>query len=182
MVYNAVRLFEEAMDHYLQEIFVREIRRQAQFSLMALDEIHRALAENQTEKLWFSVQALLIAVGNVSKVLWPMEEVEERGRTLRHLLGLSKVSVLESRAFRNHFEHFDERLEAWATSSATRAFVDSNVGPPGCIGGIDASAYLRNFDNLNFAVTFGSDTYSLEPIARAIVELRERADLILGTH
>ncbi len=133
------------------------------------------------DRLWYSVQALLVAAGNISKLLWPPKELlPERGAELRASLSVDENSILQPRTFRNHFEHFDERLEQWATSSERRMFIDSNVGPSGMrlVGGlnIQPADYLRNFDTTNFAVTFRGDVYHLHLLIDAISDLRGEAN------
>jgi hypothetical protein len=139
------------MDEQLQTIFLHEIERQSQFGLMAAGDLERALAARDGERLWSSIQGLLIAVGNISKLLWPIAAHEERGRRLRQVLGVPDDSGL--------FEHFDGRLEGWATSSERRNFVESNIGPPRMIVGIDPGDSLRNLDTQDFALTFRGDKY-----------------------
>lgn len=95
----------------------------------------------------------------------------KRGEALRTSLGVPDSSPLEPRTFRNHFEHFDERLEQWATSLQRKNFADSNVDPAGMIAGLDPGDYLRNFDTKNYAVTFRGDAYLLKPVVDAIREL-----------
>ena len=64
--------------------------------------------------------------------------MEGRGDELRAMLGVDEVSPQSSRKFRNHFEHFDERLEAWAAED--HAFLyDCNVGPMGMFGNVDTA-------------------------------------------
>ena len=91
------------------------------------------------------------------------------------MLSIQDGSVLQPRTLRDHFEHFDERLEVWVESSGDHVFVDSNIGPPGMIAGLDSAGFLRNFDTKNLAVTFRGDAYSLQPIVTAIEELHARA-------
>jgi hypothetical protein len=134
-----------------------------------------ALGSGDVDRLWYSVQSLLIAAGNISKLLWPSQFAAQRGEELRTSLGVHDSSPLRPRVFRNHFEHFDERLEQWATSSDRRNFADSNVGPTGMISGLDPADYLRNFDTSKHAVTFRGDSYLLKPVVDALRELHERA-------
>jgi len=163
------------MDEHLQRIFVGEIARQCQFARVAAAGIGAALNAEDQNGVWYSVQALLVAVGNISKLLWPKPENQQRGDTLRQLLGVAENSVLASRTFRNRFEHFDEKLEDWAKSSNRRCFIDSNIGLAGRIAGVDIGDYLRNFEPQHGIVTFQGDTYELEPIIRAVVALHEKA-------
>ena len=165
------------METRILRIFQREVERQCRFALIAVQDLNQALQTVDMDRIWYSVQAFLVAAGNVSKLLWPPEPLlPKRGAELRASLSVREDSPLEPRRFRNHFEHFDERLERWATSSERRTFVDSNVGPPGMIGGgVDPGDFLRNFDTANFAVTFRGDIYHLPPVINAIRDLWQKA-------
>jgi hypothetical protein len=88
-------------------------------------------------------------------------------------------SPLAPRTFRNHFEHFDIRLEQWAVSSEHRGFVDANIGHPVMISGFDPGDCLRNFDPDTFTITFRGDSYHLPPIIQAIEELWHKATVQL---
>ncbi len=184
------------MDKMLLWIFQSEVERQCDFALIAAQDLEGSLqsmgAVGKAEdpiahmkycmnRLWYSVQALLVAVGNISKLLWPSKELlPERGAELRTSLSVGEDSPLEPRTFRNHFEHFDDRLEQWATSSERCNLFDSNVGPSGIklVEGlnIQPADYLRNFDTTNFAVTFRGDVYHLHPLIDAISDLRGEAN------
>lgn len=159
------------MDANVQNVFVREVERQARFGLMAVADLNAALQAQGTDRVWCSIQNLLIAAGNVSKLLWPAKTFEERGKALRQALSVSDDSPLAPRTFRNHFEHFDERLEEWAAAVGARNFVDSNIGPTGMIAGPDPASFFRNLDTALMAVTFRGDSYLLRPIASALEEI-----------
>ena len=164
------------MNKGVQTVFLTELERQATFALVAATDLEQALAQVSMDRIWYSVQALLVATGNLSKPLWPSQErILGRGQALRAVLGIEDSSPLAPRTFRNHFEHFDERLEAWAQSSTRHNFVDSNVRPPGMIQGLDRGDYLRNYDTQHQAVTFRGDTYQLAPVIAAIRKLHAKA-------
>jgi len=166
----------ERMDKMLLRIFQTEVERQARFGLISASDLNAALELSDMDRIWYSVQSLLIAAGNISKLLWPSKcTVPKRGEELRNSLGVPDSSPLQPRTFRNHFEHFDERLEEWATASHRMNFADSNVGPTGMLSGMDAGDYLRNLDTAKCAVTFRGDTYPLKPIVDALQELHGRA-------
>lgn len=166
----------EQMETMILRIFQREVERQCKFALIAVQDLNQALQTNDKDRIWYSIQAFLVAAGNISKLLWPPRPLlPERGVELRSSLSVSDDSPLEPRTFRNHFEHFDERLERWATSSERHNFADSNVGPLSMIVGLEPGDFLRNFDTTNFAVTFRGDIYHLQPVANAILDLWQRA-------
>jgi len=99
---------------------------------------------------------------HVRKVL-----VEGRGEELRAMLGVDEVSPQSSRKFRNHFEHFDERLEAWAAED--HAFLyDCNVGPMGMFGNVDTRNFVRHFDPNTSTLMFGEERYELAAALQAV--------------
>jgi hypothetical protein len=166
------------MDEQLINILVGEVERQAKFGVKASVELNWGLHSEDSEDLWYSLQNLLVAAGNVSKLLWPARpESAERGRTLREILEVPDDSPLQPRRFRNHFEHYDERLEGWAQSSAQRNYIDSCVGPLDRMFGTSfhPEDYHRNFDPGPYVLTFRGDTYELRPIIGALRELVPKA-------
>ena len=124
-----------------------------------------------TSRLWYSLQNFLVAIANVSKLLW---NGEARGDKLRKLYDVEESSPVKDRRFRNHFEHFDERIDRWAASSARTGFVDSNIGPKGSIAGPDKTDYFRNLDPTKCILTYASEDYELTPVHEAIKSLYEK--------
>jgi hypothetical protein len=61
------------MDKMLLRIFQREVERQTCFALMAFSDLEAALRIGDIDRIWYSVQGFLVAVGNVSKLLWPSQ-------------------------------------------------------------------------------------------------------------
>jgi hypothetical protein len=109
------------MDQRLLRIFQLEVVKQCQFAIMAIQDLENALkdlndmncpASNGMTRIWYSIQAFLIATGNLSKLLWPPTPIiPERGTELRASLSVEENSCLQLRRLRNHFEHYDDRLE-----------------------------------------------------------------------
>jgi hypothetical protein len=169
---------EFLMDKNTLRIFQLEIERQCSFAIIAVQDLQKALQVPDMDRIWYSIQSFLVAAGNVSKLLWPSSaRIPDRAKELKNSLGVDDSSPLAPRTFRNHFEHFDERLEDWAMSSERKNFVDSNVGPSGMISGIDLEDYLRNFDTTKNAVTFRGDEYNLTPMVDAIIGLHGKASI-----
>ncbi|HEY1199089.1 MAG TPA: hypothetical protein VGG32_10280 [Thermoplasmata archaeon] len=169
------------LDRHLKTLFIREIQRQCNFGMMAAKRLEDALNKPDMEEVWFYCQALLSAVGNTSKLLWPpAEKISGRGDELRLALGVGPNSALAVRTFRNHFEHFDERIEEWASSTIHHNFADSNVIPLSAISGIDAGDFLRNLDPSTRSLTFRGDTYDLVPVVAELNDLYLKATAALG--
>ena len=82
---------EKALLRHLQT----EVERQCQFAMIALQDMEEASADGDVKLFWYSVQGLLFAIENISKLLWPPNpESGERGAVLRENLGVADDSPL----------------------------------------------------------------------------------------
>ena len=159
-------------------MFVQEVDRQAEFGLMAAVDLSCAVTSD-TDRVWYSIQSLLVATANVSKLLWPPKnESSARGDALRKTLQVEDDSPLADRAIRNHFEHFGARLEKWGISPQTHMVVDSNIGPLGSITGGASAVYVRNYDPSTETLTFRGAVYELRPVIKALEILRSMTDQV----
>ncbi|SRR6266566_1449275 len=172
-------------------IFQNELAKQCEFALEANHDMRGTLYPLNTKRFFYSLQAFLVASANISKLLWPSTPMKRkcpncrqklllavpllpaRGADLRKSLNISSRSALRSRTLRNHFEHFDERIEGWANSSSRHNFVDSNIGYS--ISGVDPADFMRNFDPSNWTATFQGKAFPLDPLVKEIKSVYEIA-------
>lgn len=184
-----------AMNGLVLKVFQREVQRQCRFAMIANEGMDEALrlseasgineAMTHDEHFWYSLQAFLISVGNISKLLWPSSPgkgkqriIPNRGEKLRESLDVPEDSCLQSRKLRNHFEHFDERLERWANPARlAHSLIDSNLLSSDLFGGENHHSMLRNFDPERRVVTFSEDRYDLQPILDEVEKLWRRASV-----
>ena len=170
------------MSQRLDWMFLMELQRQCRFALLAAADAHGAMHNTDGSRkptdmtrFWFAIQGLLAAVGNASKILWPSaSKLEPRGLRLRTLLGVADTSCLAPRTFRNHFEHFDERLETWFQQVGSQGFADSCIGPTNEFGGLSSTHYLRNYATDTQTMWFRGDSYDLIPVANEVKSLLDR--------
>ncbi|TCK05154.1 hypothetical protein [Phorcysia thermohydrogeniphila] len=163
------------MEKIVVDVFLSEIEQQCKFASIAVKQMSAGLSNRDSNLFWYAMQSFLIAVANISKILWPQcSGSKERGKKLREILGIRGDSPIRHRRFRNHFEHFDERIEEWASSSKRRNFVDLNICSPGMIVGIDPEDILRNFDPKTWTLTFRGEVYKLKPVMDAIQDLHQK--------
>lgn len=118
-------------NHYLEQqcMFC-----QFAFESLVLEEMKR---NRSIDRMWFSVQNLLTAAGNISRVFWPAPRNAkksgkraryiERGRKLRERLGVNDNSPLQSRRLRDIFEHYDEKMQDWLKDNPSEGFSESSV-------------------------------------------------------
>ena len=170
------------MDPFVRDVFIQEIITQCEFAKIATADLRDSLRMGTAKRAFYSTHAFLVAVGNISKIFWPdrqtisnWPQAEARGEELRRVLQVSDSSPIRSREFRNHFEHYDERLEDWAASSIRRNIVDMNIMPAGKISGMEPGDFMRNLDPINLQLTFHGNIYDLLPIEAAVVNLLARA-------
>lgn len=157
----------------VKAIFVREIDLQCGFGLKAAAGIGDGLRSRDIEAVFLACQELLDAAGCVSRIFWPSsDQSASRGDELQKLLGVASNSPLSSRAFRNHFEHFDERIEEWASSTSRHNFVDTGIFTPGAVVGIDLGDTLRVLDPSTLRLTFRGEAFELRPLVSEIQRLR----------
>ena len=105
---------------FVKHVFLGEIEYQSQFAAGAAEQLQTCTENSDHIGIWSAVQSILIAAANVSKILWPPRpESAPRGAALRALLAIDGNNALSDRKFRNHFEHYDERIEDWLSVTRT---------------------------------------------------------------
>ena len=165
------------MEKILLRQFQMETERQCQFAMIALQDMEEASANGDGRLFWYAVQNLLVAVGRISRLLWPPDALfPKRGEELRASLGVGDDSPLKALDFVDHFEHFDKRLETWQVTSEHHRFFDSYTEPLDVLAETAPEDRLRGFDRNKNAVLFNGDAYELAPVSRAVEELQRRAE------
>lgn len=139
------------------------------------------MKKGYNNRIFCNIQAFLVAVANISKILSPNKKYESRGEKLRKMLQIPINSPVLNRNFRNDFEHYDERIESWASSSKRKIISDMNIscGSFSAIPNLDPTDCMRNLnisrDRENLTLTFHSASYDLTMTMHAVKELCEKA-------
>lgn len=168
------------------------------FAMMSSEEMEHMLArlfrsltpdENSraVNAFWYSVDAFLMATGNISKTFWPpqprkktvdSERNRKRGEELRSILGVEDESPFkkENRTLRDHFEHFDERLDKWFFQSRRLpVIIDSTIGPHFSIELIQRlvpSHVFRTFDPDSWTLSCLGDKLEFREMINAVKKLQ----------
>jgi len=106
------------MDSHVEEAYLREILIQAEYAVVAVQNMN-GLVDAASPVLFFrEAQCLLMHAAAVSRILWPPAKgsavAVARGEHIRAALAVADTHSLRSRTLRDHHEHFDERLKAAA--------------------------------------------------------------------
>ena len=151
---------------------ISEIVTQSKFAEKAADQLAKSA---DSVEVWGSIQSILVAVANVSKILWPArKKYVARGRQLRILLGVDDDNLLADRTFRNHFEHYDERIEDWFEGSNSAVYMDSRIDPfaPTPLG--LSQSFHRSYNPSSRTLSFRNESIDLSTVLAALAEIREK--------
>jgi len=158
----------------LQEmILISEIVLQSKIAQRAAERLQSKHDNFDHVETWCSIQSILVAAGNVSKILWPSEKYKIRGERIRQLLKVEKDNPLSSRKFRNHFEHYDERIEEYFKYNSQGVYVDLAMNPsmrdpffPN-----STSNTHRGYNSFNNTVVFRGETLDLVELLAALDQI-----------
>lgn len=180
----------ENMDRFVLGIFADEIINQCEFALTSWEYLQESLkslnkkdqwSPEDNSRLFHYIQSFLVAVANISKILWPKHKFRIRGEELRRRLQVPTNSPIKDKCFRNVFEHYDKEIEKWASSSKRKNYSDMNISIGGfsAVPELDPINSMRNLDishdGKNLTLTFHGDSYKLTVTETALKELLERA-------
>jgi hypothetical protein len=165
-------------------IFQGELRMQCVLVLIGADQLDEAMKDDgRREYVWAALQSILVSSANISKFLWGSgrnkPKLEAERKPLRDLLAVDDSSALNSTDLRNDFEHFDERIEKWASGPASWAYAARIIGPSNfeAIGGEDTLptpiAFGRFYTDTGI-VKFWDNEIDLRAVVQAIRELYQR--------
>ena len=120
----------------------------------------------------------LFAAGNVSKILWPGVKYNTRGESLRQLFKVEENNPLCSRKFRNHFEHYDERVQDWFENNSGGAYVDLAMNPFMIDPFFPTSSKSthRGYNSFNNTLVFRGETLDLNEVLTALDTIHKIAN------
>jgi len=93
---------------------------------------------------------------------------------LRELLDVDDRNPLSDRHFRNHFEHYDERIEDWFAESGSAVCIDSRIDPFDSPWGRNPANFHRGYNPLTKTLTFRGESTDLAAILSALQEIRHK--------
>lgn len=163
------------MDPLAEIVFLAEIVLQSKIAERAADRLPKSPSGFDQIEVWCSIQSILVSAGNVSKILWPSNSRKVRGEQLRRLLDIDENNILANRKFRNHFEHYDERIETWFKESKSNVYRDLSLSPfkPSWRGSLPENSH-RAFDQVKRIVTFRGETLDLNEILNALLDIQSK--------
>jgi hypothetical protein len=157
------------VDTFLLRVFQRQVADQCRFVMASVPIINQASSTGNHDSLWMGCQMFVVGAGNASKALWgegrSRSTIAPHRQRLRDSLGVTDTSPLYKLDIRNHFEHYDERIDRWWANSVHHNLLDRMIGPPGMVSGLADVDMFRVFDPATGSIFFWGEQYPLQPIA-----------------
>lgn len=151
-------------------VLLSEIVLQAKIAKLAA---HR-LNETDHVEVWCSIQSILVASGNVSKILWPPKmENKNRGIELRKMLKIEDNNILASRKFRNQFEHYDEKIEEWFINQSSAVYTDLAMNPSQ--NSLMSQTVNRGYNSIDNTLVFRGEILNLNEVLNSLEEILDKS-------
>lgn len=159
---------------YWVEMSIREIWTQSHFAGIAYGHIDPK-ASTGTDLVFSSIHSFLSHAAMVSKMLLAKSE-EANSKSIGDILGIPETSLVHNRKFRNHLEHYDERLREWIKKAVMgRAIGTYNIGPKSMIG-IPNMIFVSHYDPTNDTFTFVDEDFKLGELNNELIRIKALAD------
>ena len=152
-------------------VFIEEIVQQSKIAQRAAERLQETNNNFDQVDVWGSIQSILIAAGNVSKILWPHKKYKSRGEKLRKLLNIDETNLLSDRKFRNHFEHYDERIEVWFQNNPSAVYRDLAMNPSLYGFGFTSNNH-RAYNSFDNTLIFRGESLDLGEVLKALEKIR----------
>lgn len=150
-------------------ILMSEIVLQTKIANRAAERLKSANENFDNIEVWGSIQSILVSSGNVSKILWPQKN-KKYGERLRKLLQVKDNNPVSSRKFRNHFEHYDERVEEYFKNQTSTVYRDLAMNPS--ISSFRQRNTHRGYNSINNTLVFRGEVLDLNQVLNALEEIR----------
>jgi hypothetical protein len=95
-----------------------------------------------------------------------------RGQALRDEFGLQSNHPIENRELRNHFEHFDERLDDWAEKSKSRGM--ATIIGPNRTAGIEDSDIIHHYDPATKIYSFRGKPFDVQKLVDGVDDIYQK--------
>ncbi len=162
------------MNPLAEMVYIGEIELQTQIAERAANRLPINPADFDHIEVWCSIQSILVAAGNVSKILWSQSNNKSKARSkkLRKMLNIEDNNILSDRKFRNHFEHYDERIQTWFENQSSGVYIDLAFDPFKPTKWQLPKNSHREFNQVDRILTFRGETLDLKEVLNALEKIK----------
>lgn len=156
------------------EMSIREIWTQCHFAELAYHNVNRK-GKLSTDAVFSSIYSFLSHCAMVSKML-AADDGETPSQTIGDVLDISSSSIIHNRVFRNHLEHYDERLKIWIREKGVNVSIGTyNIGPKAMIQGANF-VLVSHYDPNSRTFTFVDEDFELGTLYQEVKRIKKIAD------
>ncbi|HTS30889.1 MAG TPA: hypothetical protein VMH81_33685 [Bryobacteraceae bacterium] len=158
-----------------RRILLSEIGRQCGFAMMAYGDATAAIQKRESERFWYSLEALVTAASRLHELLWPaagssMPADEE----LRRVLGVDDDSPLNGAPLSSACGLI-ATLESWNALRPGQPPLLSNLGPAGFAEPAPAEC-VRCFAPATGIFTLYGSAIELPPLLHAVAGISQKVE------
>jgi len=160
------------------EMAIREISTQAHFAEISYKNIDIKV-DPGTDLVFSSIHSFLSHSANVSKML-KASDVGDSSKTIGGVLGISENSKIHNRDFRNHLEHYDERLKTWIGKKGSNVTIGTyNIGPKSALD-LPNIVLVSHYDPYSNIFTFVDEDFDIGELFEEVKRIKSMADKWVG--
>jgi hypothetical protein len=172
------------MDDFTEKVYLLELIQQCHYAQHAVQRMNEFLKNGNPVEFFREAGHFLQHSSTVSRILWPSgsksqqkkKRAEERGLYLKSTLAVADGHILQSRSLRDHLEHFDERLDEWAETSAHKKLADNLIGPRSALGSaVKDGEIMRMYDPTKKEVVFMGKKFEMQTLVNGVEDVKAKA-------
>ena len=124
----------------------------------------------------------------ISRIFWPpgcrdktkKARAKKRGQSLRDELEINSSHLIQNRTLRDHFEHFDERLDDWVESSKNKTIISRLLGPRHAVqGNINDDDIIHHYDPKTKIYSFRGEPFNIQELVKGVDDIYQKASKFL---
>jgi len=156
------------------EMSIREIWTQCHFAEIAFKNIDPK-AKRPTDAVFSSIHSFLSHCALVSKLLKAQDNTKTP-TVISNILGVSDSSKIHNRTFRDHLDHYYERLKKWIEKYDVDVNIGTyNIGPKDFFKG-GKMLLVSHYDPVTEIFTFVDEDLNLRDIYEEVIDIKLKAD------
>lgn len=173
------------MDDFLKGVYLSQVKAECEFCLAAVNRMNEIMKDDAKGDFFREALDLIHHAAAISRIFWPpggkdkqkRVRAQRRGQALRDELGINSNNPVQNRTLRDHFEHFDERLDDWAENSRNRNIISRLLGPRSAVGGnaIDDSDIIHHYDPSSKIYSFRGEPFNIQDLVTGIDDIHKKA-------
>lgn len=172
------------MDDFLLRIYLDQAKDECERAFSAISALNEEVSSNGHRDPFGPAQSLVHHAAAVSRIFWPpggrdkhaRQRAQRRGELLRKAIDIKEGHPVQARNLRDHFEHFDERLDDWAERSKNRNIVHTLLGPRSSITGnaVSDEDIIHHYDPQTKIYAFRGEKFDIQQLADGLSDIYGR--------